>query len=61
MLISMRSILVLVLFVSVNCFGQKADFDQEIVKINDTLYEVSHGEHFVVDTKHVLVKLNTSV
>lgn len=61
MLISMRSILVLVLFVSVNCFGQKADFDQEIVKINDTLYEVSHGEHFVVDTKHVLVKLKTSV
>ena len=53
--------LLLFIFVSVGCYGQEKGIVQEIVTINDTLYEVSHGELFVIDTKHVLIKPKASV
>lgn len=46
---------------SISCFGQETDIVQEIVKIDDVLYEVSHGERFVIDTKHVFVRVKSSV
>ena len=46
---------------SVGCYGQEKGIVQEIVTIDDTLYEVSHGELFVIDTKHVLIKPKSSV
>lgn len=58
----MRNYLLLLLFfVSVGCFGQEKEVVQEIVKIDDVLYEVSHGERFIIDTKHVLVRLKSPV
>lgn len=46
---------------SISCFGQETEIVQEIVKIDDVLYEVSHGERFTIDTKHVLVRLKSPV
>ena len=57
----MRSYLLLLLVISISCFGQETEIVQEIVKIDDVLYEVSHGEHFAIDTQHVLVRLKSSV
>ena len=61
MLINMKSWFVYIfIFVNAWCYGSETKVVQKVAMVNDTLYVVSHGERFVVDKKHILLKPKSS-
>ena len=52
--------ILLFIIVSVRLNGQEAISDCEVVKCNDTLYIVSHGERFVIEKESIIVKPKSS-